>query len=226
METKEERKVTTNSEGSKFPLSNISNEITTSSNVIGLKGIVCGDCLNSYLAPLLRHPDPKLESSFHVCVEDNKFGSEESKADHRKKSEKDIVDLLLRSVRAFHPDGKIALAAVNTKLYDLDLKREQQLAIMHNNGKGHEHYISRAIREKVTTLDDNTELQDFFEQTHATYGLYEIAGTGDQYAVFICGSVKEEENTSSNNREDRGTTSQENKTAIVPCLNIRGADKS
>jgi hypothetical protein len=199
------------------------------SGFFGLKATICETCMEPYPTLVSLHPTSKFKLPLHFCAEENAarlFDSDVEGAAHRRRSEDKIVELLVKSIRVFYPEGKIALAAVNTKLHDLGPKGEQLLAIKHNIGKDHEHYISRAIRERVTVLNDDTELQDFFEQTHATYGLYEIAETEDQYAVLIYGSVKEEENASSNSRENIGTALQENKTAIVPCLNTMETIKS
>jgi hypothetical protein len=201
------------------------NEIrsVSSSGLFGLKAMICETCLEPYLTLVSLHPISELKQPLHPCAGENAarlFDSDAVRADHKRRSEDKIVELLVKSIRVFYPEGKIALAAVNTKLHNLGPKGEQQLAIKHNIGKDHEYYISRAIREEVTVLNDDTELQDFFKQTRATYGLYEIAETGDQYAVFIYGSVKEEENVSSNSTENRVTALQENKTTVVPCLDI------
>jgi hypothetical protein len=153
--------------------------------IIGMRGVICEDCLNPYFAPLLLHPDPSYEKSFHQnCTGIAKFESDQAKVEQLEKSERDVIYRLVKTTKECRADGKIVLGSINIKSYSLDLKG--QFAAMHSIKKEPQHYISRAINLKITLVKDDAELQDFFAHNRATYGFYEIIETGDQHAIFLC----------------------------------------
>jgi len=136
---------------------------------IGLKGRVCENCSNKIYIPIFFNIDGKNEifEPQHECDEIGLFYSAEEREEVLNSSNATLTKEMMKLIKIWMQGKDCVIVAKEIA--------EQCAVIGDINADQNDHWSARAIRENLTTINDDYEVKDFLAKTNnSTFGFFKV----------------------------------------------------